>query len=75
MTTPEAWTNKGLRDQFAELAVHVSGGGELDQRYAFALIRSAYGQGYVDALSESGPLPIEMAERAYAQLLADLPTT
>lgn len=65
------WATKGAADQLLFLEEDDA----LDLGYIAALMRAAYGQGYVHALAESPPLTVDQAVRNRETLHLRLPVS
>jgi hypothetical protein len=64
----EEWANIGANEMLAQMDAV-----DMNVTLVAALMRAAYGQGYVDAHSESEPLTTDQAVRNREMLLLKLP--
>lgn len=67
----ESWANRGAH----EALVFLEEDDDLDLGYISALMRQAYGQGYVHALAEMPPLTVDQAVRNRETLYLRLPVS
>lgn len=67
----KAWANRGAAEQLLFLDEDEV----VDLRFVSALMRAAYGQGYVHALAEEPPLTVDQAVRNRETLYLSIPVS